>query len=285
MAYMYHTYAADAGANDTYTITLPNFDLPAYITGMEIAFKANTVNTGAATLNVNSLGAKSITKNGTLALGSGDIPAGAIVTLRYDGTQFQLQGAPSETGLDPTSNFLVVPNIQGLSHTGTGNAFTAALNDTITVFAVYLERALILGEAAVGTGTLGGSCAVRTFGVAFYNSSLALVDTTAAIAWPGNGTGGAGAFAQHDTVGPGLVWVGFTTYNDGSCTQIFRGPDLSTNTVFSGILASIGSAYPIVGYATTSLDVGLGWPATITLSKATTAVLYPNLYITGTTLD
>ena len=53
------TYAADAGANDTYAITLVPA-LTAYTTGQIIRFKANTVNTGACTINVNSLGAKSI---------------------------------------------------------------------------------------------------------------------------------------------------------------------------------------------------------------------------------
>src|SRR5262245_38816826 len=54
-------YAADAGNNDTYAITLS----PAaagYVTGARYSFKANTLNTGAASLNVNSLGAKTIKK-------------------------------------------------------------------------------------------------------------------------------------------------------------------------------------------------------------------------------
>lgn len=85
------TYAADAGANDTYVITLSPVPA-AYTTGMLVTFKANTINTGAATINVNSLGAKSITKNGTTALEDGDIKVGQVVTLRYDGTQFQMQG-------------------------------------------------------------------------------------------------------------------------------------------------------------------------------------------------
>ena len=82
-------YAADAGSNDTYAITLTPAP-SAYTTGMMLHFLANTVNTGAATLNVNSLGAKTIKKAGTQDLSDGDIKAGQIVAVIYDGTNFQL---------------------------------------------------------------------------------------------------------------------------------------------------------------------------------------------------
>ena len=85
-------YAADAEASDTYVVTLDPVPT-AYVAGMTIRVKFNTANTTAATINVNSLGAKSITKNGTTALSTGDISAAQVSTLVYDGTQFQLQGA------------------------------------------------------------------------------------------------------------------------------------------------------------------------------------------------
>jgi len=82
-------YAADAEATDTYAITLSPVPA-AYTTGMVVRFKANTVNTGAATLNVNSLGAKTIVKNFNVTLADGDIKANQIVEVIYDGTNFQL---------------------------------------------------------------------------------------------------------------------------------------------------------------------------------------------------
>lgn len=86
-------YAADAGSNDTYVITL-NPVPDAYTTGMFILFKANTANTGACTLNVNGLGATSIKKGGGAATdpSNGDIAAGQIMAVVYDGTNFQLIG-------------------------------------------------------------------------------------------------------------------------------------------------------------------------------------------------
>ena len=82
-------YAADAGASDTYVITLA--PVPAALfDGMIVSFKANTINTGAATLNVNALGAKTIKKNHDQDLATGDIESGQKVLVQYDGTNFQM---------------------------------------------------------------------------------------------------------------------------------------------------------------------------------------------------
>jgi len=89
-------YAADSGATDAYAITLS----PApgsYTTGMVVNFKANTANTGAATLNVNSLGAKTIKKQKDLDLSDNDIKAGSIVQVVYDGTNFQMLNPVTNT--------------------------------------------------------------------------------------------------------------------------------------------------------------------------------------------
>ena len=84
-----YTFAADAGASDTYVITL----VPApgaYAAGQIFHFTANTVNTGAATLNVNGLGAVAILKNNDVVLANGDIEAGQAVSVMHDGTSFQM---------------------------------------------------------------------------------------------------------------------------------------------------------------------------------------------------
>ena len=82
-------YAADAQASDTYVITLD--PVPAgYVTGMQIIFKAKTANTGAASLNVNGLGAKTIVKRVSTALASNDILASMFCLVVYDGTNFVL---------------------------------------------------------------------------------------------------------------------------------------------------------------------------------------------------
>jgi len=85
-------YATTSTGNDTYVITLDPVPA-AYVAGMTVRVTTDVANTGAATINVNSLGAKSITKNGAVALVTNDIRASHAITLVYDGTQFQLQGS------------------------------------------------------------------------------------------------------------------------------------------------------------------------------------------------
>lgn len=93
---------AVAGA-DTITGNLTTPALASYAAGNTFRFVAAAANTGAATLNINSLGAKAITKNGTTALSAGDIPIGAAVEVIYDGTRFQLLNV-STSGI-PTAPF------------------------------------------------------------------------------------------------------------------------------------------------------------------------------------
>jgi hypothetical protein len=58
--------------------------------GLLVHMKAHVLNTGPATLNVNSLGIKAIKKTDGSDLKSGDILSGAACFLFYDGTNFQL---------------------------------------------------------------------------------------------------------------------------------------------------------------------------------------------------
>jgi hypothetical protein len=77
-----------AGTN---TITgIAALSMSALAAGQTFRFVAAATNTGAVTLNINSIGAKAITKNGTTALTANDILINAIIEVIYDGTQFQI---------------------------------------------------------------------------------------------------------------------------------------------------------------------------------------------------
>lgn len=95
-------YAADGGSTDAYVITLPvTPSAYADLIGLPIQVKANTANTGDATININSLGVKNIKKFGTAgiqALSDNDIQANQIVSIVYDGTQFLLLGGSGSGG-------------------------------------------------------------------------------------------------------------------------------------------------------------------------------------------
>ena len=85
-------YAADSVGTDLYAVTLSPVPA-AYANGMVIHFKAGVANTGACSLNVNSLGAIDIKKNHDQDLATGDIEANQIVTVVYNSTgpKFQMQ--------------------------------------------------------------------------------------------------------------------------------------------------------------------------------------------------
>jgi hypothetical protein len=111
-------YAVDAGSSDDYAVTLS--PAPAsYTAGMVVNFKANTISTGAATLNVNALGAKTIVKSYNLPLVNGDIKANQIVSVIYDGTNFQLLSpvtVPNYSSGVTTKNLADASGSQTIAH-------------------------------------------------------------------------------------------------------------------------------------------------------------------------
>ena len=99
------TTIATVTGTDTLTGSLTPA-LTAYATGNLFSFVATGTNTGATTINLNSLGAKSITKSGTTALVASDIVSGQIYLIEYDGTRFQLinPSTSSPSGILPIAN-------------------------------------------------------------------------------------------------------------------------------------------------------------------------------------
>ena len=119
----------------------------AYATGQTFRFVSAGANTGATTFNLNSLGAKAITKNGTTALSAGDIPSGSVVHVTYDGTQFQLANVASFTGSP----------IQTQSYTrftagGTADAITGTISPAIASYSAGLRVTTTPGGANTITG-------------------------------------------------------------------------------------------------------------------------------------
>ncbi|EHL04005.1 hypothetical protein HMPREF0322_05292 [Desulfitobacterium hafniense DP7] len=84
-------YAVTAGSANAYTAsTTP--PLPALVAGVAITVKFHAENTGVATLNWNGKGAKAIKKANGSDVSSGNLKLNGVYTLRYDGTNFILQG-------------------------------------------------------------------------------------------------------------------------------------------------------------------------------------------------
>jgi len=92
-----YLYALASGSPTVYVVTLSPAPA-AYTTGMTVIFKVGSgdTNTGACTINVNTLGAKSIKAPDGSNPEAGAMIAGQIAVIVYDGTNFQLVSVPSE---------------------------------------------------------------------------------------------------------------------------------------------------------------------------------------------
>lgn len=101
---------------DTITATGP-LSVAAYVTNMHFIFIAAGTNTGATTLNINGIGAKTVQYAGA-ALEAGDIVSGRAYLVVYDGTNFQLlngstfadSGIDEIAALSPTDSYFIVGN-------------------------------------------------------------------------------------------------------------------------------------------------------------------------------
>lgn len=82
------------------TSTPPN---TAYTRGMTLSFVVANTNTGAVTIDVDGLGAKEITFAGSAPLIAGQMTAGALVTIEYDGTRFQLMNSSGALAITASS--------------------------------------------------------------------------------------------------------------------------------------------------------------------------------------
>ena len=145
-----------ATGTDTITFsTTPTFS--AYASGQRFFVKAAAANTGAVTVNINTLGAKNVLKSGATALAAGDIPAAnAHFLIEYDGTQFQLLNPPTTS---VSAGFAV-----GGATAGTGGiAFPAT--------AVAVADVNTLDDYEEGTFTPGISFGAGTTGIT-YNAQL-----------------------------------------------------------------------------------------------------------------
>lgn len=130
--------AVAASGTDTYTATFSPAPI-AYNTNQQylISF-ANTNTVTAPTINVNSLGAKTIVKHDGTALIVGELPGVAV--LRYDGTNMRLLGTDRVSRTNPS--FLGTASFVGYTETvitATGSSFTPDL--TLGTNFVYTTNA------------------------------------------------------------------------------------------------------------------------------------------------
>jgi len=105
-----YTYCAPASASTTTYTCSPSTALTSYTAGTPVIFTPDVTNSASSTVNVSSLGAKTLKKlvGGAISnLTSGDLVAGVPYTLIYDGTYFVVNAINPPTGYN-LSDFSIV---------------------------------------------------------------------------------------------------------------------------------------------------------------------------------
>lgn len=186
-----------AGTNALTGLATPA--LSGYATGAQYSFIAQNTNTSAATIDIDTLGVKSITKNGSTPLLAGDIIAGALVLIEYDGTRFQLL----TVGKTTFNYILETTTISATAATGTINF--DALTQPILYYTTNASANWTLNIRGNATTTMNTAMAIgQTMTIAFmvtqgatpyYNSAVTIDGTSVTPKWQ-NGLAPTAGFAS-----------------------------------------------------------------------------------------
>jgi len=151
-----------AGTNALTGLATP--PLEGYTAGAQYSFIAQNTNTGAVTLDIDSLGVKAVTQAGATALVAGSIIGGSMVLVEYDGTQFQIINPNSFINpiIRGYTEVITSSGTVGASATlsiATGTVLTATLTSatpcTFTMPAIVAGKSflLLLKQPASGSAT------------------------------------------------------------------------------------------------------------------------------------
>ena len=198
-------YALDTGVADAYLVALPA-TMAAYTTGLQILMKAVNVNTGASTVNVDGKGVKSIKRPNGDALEAGDIPAGGMVGLAYDGTNFQV--ARGTAGV-------LVAIVDGGTGATTAAAAFSALKQAATESATGVAEIATQAETDAGSddtryitplklaaADLGSLQSIQVFtGDGTYTKPAGLARARVEVIGAGGGSGGCAATSGGEAAG------------------------------------------------------------------------------------
>jgi hypothetical protein len=156
-------YAVDTGTVNSLVITLPTNQAPASMTaivGVPVVVKASHTTTNTATLNINGLGATAIVNPDASALAPGQIVAGGLATLIYDGTKFELISSV-------TGPLTAKVNTWTYGQTWVANGLfqgSVTVNGSVTGASMVSTGGMSAAAGAIITGYDAGGAQLRTVG-------------------------------------------------------------------------------------------------------------------------
>lgn len=252
-------YAVDAVGTDAYAIT-PSPAITAYVAGQFFTFKAGTLNTGAATLNVSGLGAKTIKKDVSSDLVTGDILANQVVEVIYDGTNMQLVSRSSTlTPLNPTVQVVTATgtytapaglkyalvelvgggggggSLQSTSRVGGGGGGGGYARKILSAATIGVSQSVTIGAGGASATSAGGT---TSFG-ALLSATGGALGANGAAAGAAGGAGGIGSSGDINIRG-GAGGNGGGSTNDVSLqgtiggSSVFGGGGITTGGQYGG---------------------------------------------------
>jgi len=173
----YSNYLIDSGAANAYAVAFSGTLSTAYTAGLIIQFKVLNSNTGTSTINVNALGAKTIKNTDGTNLASGQLLAGAIAIVQYDGINFQLLNNPS-VGPILTSPLAISLGGTGLSTTPTNGQIDIGNGTGFTRTTLTAGSGITVTNAAGAiTLTATGAAGLPTLSIVSGTTQLAVTGT------------------------------------------------------------------------------------------------------------
>ncbi len=211
-----YTYIADTGSADAYIgiLTSPILN---YVAGQRFDLLISNTNTTTSTLNINSIGNKTILREDGTTLVAGDLIAGMIASFEYNGTTFQLINPArrllgTNTNNNATAGY-VGETISSVVLVGSAVALTTNVTSNITSISLTAGDWDVFAEGYV-TGT--GGCVVQNMSISVSTVSATYTTPLPALASACAATGGISLTIGTDNlpiinIGPARLSLASTT--------------------------------------------------------------------------
>ena len=219
-------YVLDTSPSANIITIAPSPAISSYAAGQQFSFRVLNTNTSAVvTLNVNGVGAKNMVKlNGATSPAVGDVNAGQVISVEYDGTNFQILTPVANA---PATLSYVNSNFVKFGGTGADGALTATSGTT--TIALGAAPFVVKNYTSISLT----ASAVLAFSGAYANGTVVILKsqgnvTITSTASPavdlrsiGGGTGMPFGFSNGNNGGGGSTGVGGTGGSGASVSFMY----------------------------------------------------------------